>query len=155
MRFPVHPVPLTILTLGFAFASLAFGWWAVVAVGIVWGNVVRRTDRPVPAAAATASVAWVGVLGLTGSEGPVGDLAGLFRAVLPLPMPALYVFAIAAGGGLAAAGATLIIRPRGRPAWVGGERRSGAHAAVDPPTAAPGSATEPTESTETDASDHP
>ncbi len=123
MRLPVHAAAILVLTVVFAVATLAFGWWIVFVVGTVWAAVVRRTDRPLRAVAGAAVAAWIGVLLLTGSGGPVGQLADLFGVVLPLPSMLLYVPALATAGALAMGGVLLVGVLRSGEEWTGEERR--------------------------------
>ena len=123
MRFPVQVAAISVLTVVFALATLAFGWWIVFVVGTVWAAIVRRTDRPQRAAAGAATAAWIGVLLLTGSGGPVGQLADLFGVVLPLPRILLYIPTLATAGALAMAGALLLGVLRSGGEWMGEERR--------------------------------
>ncbi len=123
MRFRVHAAAISVLTVVFALATLAFGWWIVFVVGMVWAAVVRRTDRPRRAAAGAATTAWIGVLLLTGSGGPVGQLADLFGGVLPLPRILLYIPSLATAGALAMGGALLVGVLRSGEEWTGEERR--------------------------------
>ena len=123
MRFPVHVAAISVLTVVFALATLAFGWWIVFVVGTVWAAIVRRTDRPQRDAAGAATAAWIGVLLLTGSGGPVGQLADLFGVVLPLPRILLYIPTLATAGALAMGGALLVGVLRSGEEWTGEERR--------------------------------
>ena len=123
MRFWVHAAAISVLTVVFALATLAFGWWIVFVVGTVWAAVVRRTDRPLRAVVGAAPAAWIGVLLLTGSGGPVGQLADLFGVVLPLPRILLYVPTLATAGALAMGGALLMGVLRSGGEWTGEERR--------------------------------
>ena len=123
MRFPVHVAAISVLTVVFALATLAFGWWIVFVVGTVWAAIVRRTDRPRRAAAGAATAAWIGVLLLTGPGGPVGQLADLFGAVLPLPRILLYIPTLATAGALAMGGTLLVGVLRSGEEWTGEERR--------------------------------
>ena len=123
MRFWVHAAAISVLTVVFALATLAFGWWIVFVVGMIWAAVVRRTDRPLRAVVGAAPVAWIGVLLLTGSAGPVGQLADLFGVVLPLPRILLYVPTLATAGALAMGGALLMGVLRSGEEWTGEERR--------------------------------
>ena len=125
MRFPVQAAAISALTVVFGLATLAFGWWVVFAVGTVWAAVVRRTDRPLRAAAGAAIAAWIGVLLLTGSGGPVGQLADLFGVVLPLPRILLYIPTLATAGALAMGGTLLVGMLRSGEEWTGEERRKG------------------------------
>ena len=126
MRFPVHATAIVVLTVVFALATLAFGWWIVFVVGTVWAAVVRRTDRPLRAAAGAATGAWIVVLLLTGSGGPVGQLADLFGVVLPLPRILLYIPTLATAGALAMGGALLVGLLRPEEEWTGEDRRKSA-----------------------------
>ncbi len=123
MRFPGRAAAISVLTVVFALATLAFGWWIVFAVGTVWAAVVRRTDRPLRAVAGAAPAAWIGILLLTGSGGPVGQLADLFGAVLPLPRILLYIPTMVTAGALAMGGALLMGALRSGEEWTGEERR--------------------------------
>ena len=123
MRFPVHVAAISVLTVVFALATLAFGWWIVFVVGTVWAAIVRRTDRPQRAATGAATAAWIGVLLLTGSGGPVGQLADLFGVVLPLPRILLYIPTLATAGALAMGGTLLVGVLRSGEEWTGEERR--------------------------------
>ncbi len=123
MRFPGRAAAISVLTVVLALATLAFGWWIVFVVGTVWAAVVRRTDHPMRAVAGAAPAAWIGVLLLTGSGGPVGQLADLFGAVLPLPRILLYIPTLATAGALAMGGALLVGLLRSGEEWTGEERR--------------------------------
>lgn len=123
MRFPVHAAAISVLTVVFALATLAFGWWIVFVVGTVWAAVVRRTDHPLRAAVGAAPAAWIGVLLFTGSGGPVGQLADLFGVVLPLPRILLYIPTLATAGALAMGGVLLVAVLRSGEEWTGKERR--------------------------------
>ncbi len=114
MRFGRYAVAVVLFTVAYAMASLAFGWWTVFVVGAVWASIVRASDRPALVAAAAAAIGFVGLLSLTGADGPVGQLAGVFGTVLPLPTTVLYVPAVIAAGALSAGGALLI---RAMRAW--------------------------------------
>ncbi len=105
-------------------ASLAFGWWSVFVVGAVWASIVRASDRPARFAAAGAAVGFVGLLAFTGADGPVGQLAGVFGTVLPLPMTLLYIPAVIGGGALSAGGALLVRAMRAPEDWRGEDRRT-------------------------------
>ncbi len=123
MRFGPYPVAVVLFTVAYAMASLAFGWWAVFVVGAVWASIVRASDRPTLVAAAGATVGFVGLLALTGADGPVGQLAGVFGTVLPLPMTLLYMPAVIAGGALSAGGTLLVRALRAWGDWWGEDRR--------------------------------
>ncbi len=123
MRFRIRVAAISVLTVVFALATLAFGWWIVFVVGTVWAAVVRKTDRPLRDAAGAATGAWIGVLLLTGSGGPVGQLADLFGVVLPLPGILLYIPTLATAGALAMGGALLVSVLRSGEEWTGEDRR--------------------------------
>ncbi len=123
VRFGVYPVAVVLFTVAYAMASLAFGWWTVFVVGAVWASIVRASDRPARLAAAGAAVGFVGLLALTGADGPVGQLAGVFGTVLPLPLTLLYIPAVIGGGALSAGGALLVCAMRAREDWGGDDRR--------------------------------
>ena len=84
---------------------------------------VRKSDRPIRTAAAAGTAGWVAVLALTGSLGPVAELADLFASVLPPPKLVSYVPTLATGGALSAAGALLVSRLWPREKWTGIDRR--------------------------------
>ncbi len=123
MRFGVYPAAAVLFTVAYAMASLAFGWGAVFVVGAVWASIVRASDRPARLAAVGATVGFVGLLAFTGADGPVGQLAGVFGTVLPLPLKLLYIPTLMAGGALAAGGALLVSAIRAREDWGGEDRR--------------------------------
>ncbi len=122
MSFGRSPVAVGLFTVVYAMATLAFGWWVVFVVGAVWASIVRASDRPARVAAAGATIGFIGLLALTGADGPVGRLAGVFETVLPLPTTVLYIPAVIAAGALSAGGVLLI---RAMRAWEdsGGEDR--------------------------------
>ncbi|MEE8155416.1 MAG: hypothetical protein V3T53_10740 [Phycisphaerales bacterium] len=124
MRFVLYPVAVVLFTVAYAMASLAFGWGAVFVVGAVWASIVRASDRPARLAAAGATLGFVGLLALTGAEGPVGQLAGVFGTVLPFPNTLLYIAAVIAGGALSAGGALLVRAMRAWEEWGGEDRRT-------------------------------
>ena len=124
MRFVLYPVAVVLFTVAYAMASLAFGWGAVFVVGAVWASIVRASDRPARLAAAGATLGFVGLLALTGAEGPVGQLAGVFGTVLPFPNTLLYIVAVIAGGALSAGGALLVRAMRAWEEWGGEDRRT-------------------------------
>jgi hypothetical protein len=123
LRSPRHPLAILVLAIAFAVATVAFGWWVAFLVGAVWAAIVRKSDQPIRVASGAATGAWLVLVFLTGSEGPVGQLAGLFGVVLPLPTVVLYVPALVAGGALAAGGALLMTAVRSREEWSGEDRR--------------------------------
>ncbi len=124
MRFVLYPVAVVLFTVAYGMASLAFGWGAVFVVGAVWASIVRASDRPALFAAAGATVGFVGLLALTGADGPVGQLAGVFGTVLPFPNTLLYIAAVIAGGALSAGGALLVRAMRAWEVWGGEDRRT-------------------------------
>ncbi len=123
VRFGRYNVAVVLFTVVYAMATLAFGWWVVFVVGAVWASIVRASDRPARFAAVGATVGFVGVLALTGADGPVGQLARVFGTVLPLPMMLLYITAMIAGGALSAGGSLLVRAIRTREQWTGEDRR--------------------------------
>jgi hypothetical protein len=123
LRSPGQPIAILVLTVAFAMATLAFGWWVVFVVGAVWAAIVRKSDQPIRVTAGAATAGWVGLLVFTGSAGPVGQLAGLFGLVLPLPMAVLYVPTLVAGGAIASGGALLVSAVQSREEWTGEDRR--------------------------------
>ncbi len=123
MRSPLHPLAILVLTIAFAMATLALGWWVAFVVGAVWAAIVRKSDQPLRVAASAATGAWIVLLPFTGPDGPAGQLAGLFGLVLPLPTVVLYVPALVAGGALAAGGVLLTTAVQSRKQWTGEDRR--------------------------------
>jgi hypothetical protein len=125
MRSSVNPVSVVVLAVLFGMSALAFGWWILPAVGMVWGAIVRQSDHPVRWAAVAAGLGAVGLFLWTGVFGPVADLARLAGGAVPLPMPVLYVFAILAFVALGATGVMLVSVLRLGHEWDGQDRRSG------------------------------
>jgi hypothetical protein len=99
------------LTLGFAGATMAVGWWGIPIVGAAWGVWAGRDARPgvmiAPLAATSAVAAWTGLLIWTGVRGPLGLLATTLGAVIGLPAAVLVVVTLGFAALLAWSAAAL------------------------------------------------
>ena len=78
---------LQVVMLGVAFAitTVALGWLAVPALGLLWGLVARSEHRPAHAAAWGAVLGWAGLLVWNAAVGEVGELARRAGGVFGLP----------------------------------------------------------------------
>ena len=123
MRSPTGPLAMAILTLLFASATLALGWWIAPVVGAVWAALVRRRDRPELIVAIAAPAGWIGLLIATGVLGPVGQFANLIELLTPLPRPVLYAVVLGLASALAWTGAIGVNFLRRSGKWTGVERR--------------------------------
>jgi len=100
---------VALLSLAFALAARALGWWSSAVLGLVWGALGTR--RPVMEAGIAAVVGWLGLLALAAGPEFV-RLVGVLGRLGPIPGGAYPAFALVAGGLLAALGAAVTAGPR-------------------------------------------
>ena len=79
MRWAIR---LGLLAPAFALATWVIGWWAVPLLGVVWGGVATRRERPVLTAAAAGALGWMALLVWGATQGPVGLVAQRVGPVL-------------------------------------------------------------------------
>lgn len=95
-----------LLGLAFALATALFGWWAVPALGCLWGAYERAHSRPALVAALAAGFGWLLLLGWNAVSGPLLLLAKRASGVLGVPsltliaLTLLYPMALAWGAGI-------------------------------------------------------
>jgi hypothetical protein len=94
---------LTLLGTAFALATVALGWMAVPAVGIVWGFIASATRRPALTAGAAALFAWAILLTWTAFVGRLSALR--MGGILDVPGSILLIATLILAGVLAALGA--------------------------------------------------
>jgi hypothetical protein len=97
-------VLLIVFVLGTAFV----GWWTVPVVAGVWGVVTAYSQKPWRSAALAAAAAWVLLLALSATRGPLLALAGLLGAIFGLPGFAVIVLALIFPATLAWSAAGLV-----------------------------------------------
>lgn len=102
-------LPIAVCTVLMAGGTVWLGWLAVPVVAFV-GAVIVSLDRPALTGFASGAVAWGVLLLWGGTQGPVGELAGVLGGVLGIPSGAVFVVAIlfpallgAASGGFGGA----------------------------------------------------
>jgi hypothetical protein len=97
------------LTICFAGATVAVGWWGVPIVGLIAGVwAVHRRAAPAGfsvLAAASAMAAWAALLLWTATQGPVITLATTLGHVAGVPAAALVVLTLCFAGLLAGSAA--------------------------------------------------
>jgi hypothetical protein len=76
---------LPLLSLAFAGATAAAGWWTVPAIAVVWVRAAPRERRPVVAAMAGAAIGWALLLGWDALHGPAAVLARRAGGAMGLP----------------------------------------------------------------------
>jgi hypothetical protein len=96
---------LTLLGTAFALATVALGWMAVPAVGIVWGFIASATRRPALTAGAAALFAWAILLTWTAFVGRLSALLERMGGILDVPGSILLIATLILAGVLAALGA--------------------------------------------------
>lgn len=74
-----------LLAAAFALGTWVLGWWAILAVGVLWGWVARRTSAPARTAMGAAVLGWAALLGWTAVQGPVWVVAQRVGPILFLP----------------------------------------------------------------------
>jgi hypothetical protein len=109
------------LAAALALGTAVLGWWAVPALGAVWGLTFTEGRGRVLLPAAAALVAWAGLLAWTGTRGPVlrvtEKVAGIFGIpAFTIVLLALVFPALLAGSAAGAAGGLRELVGRGRSA---------------------------------------
>ena len=98
---------LTLLGTAFALATVALGWMAVPAVGVLWGLIASVTHRPALTAGAAALLAWAILLTWTAAAGRLSALLDRMSDILPMPGSILLLATLVLAGVLAALGASV------------------------------------------------
>jgi hypothetical protein len=93
------------LILAFAASTVVLGWWAVPAVGAIWGLIWNRRGAWV-AAAAAAAIAW-GLLLAAALVDALGILVSQLNGALRLPALAVAILTVALPALLAGSAAEL------------------------------------------------
>ncbi len=78
---------ITLLLLAFCLATILAGWWCLPVLGLIWGGISEKVERPVATAAAGAAGGWALLLIWDAFRGPVLELASTVGEVLSLPGP--------------------------------------------------------------------
>jgi hypothetical protein len=104
-----------LLALAFALATAALGWWAVPAVGAVWGLMNPAGRRAALRAGLAAALAWAVLVLVPGALGaPVLSFTARLAASVRMPAWALVTVELLFPFALAWASATLGAAARGR-----------------------------------------
>ena len=98
---------LTLLGTAFTLATVALGWIAVPAVGVLWGLIASATNRPALTAGAAALLAWAILLTWTAFAGPVWALLERMGGILHAPGTILLIATLVLAGVLATLGASV------------------------------------------------
>ena len=85
---------IVLLSVAFALATALFGWWAVPALGGVWGVVARDEERPALRVCFAAGLGWVLLLAWTATQGPIFELARRAAGVMGTPSVALFALTV-------------------------------------------------------------
>ncbi|NNG17224.1 MAG: hypothetical protein HKM89_12160 [Gemmatimonadales bacterium] len=96
---------LALLGTAFALATVALGWIAVPAVGVLWGLVSSAPHRPALTASAAALLAWAVLLTWTAFAGRLSALLERMGGILQVPGIILLIATLGLAGVLAALGA--------------------------------------------------
>jgi len=110
---------LALLTVAFALASFAFGWWAVPAVALAWGVMSGGAPRAALRAGVAAALAWALLLVVPGlGADPVFAFGVKLAGAMQVPVAALWIvelgFPLAAAWSAALLGSALRVAPRRR-----------------------------------------
>lgn len=87
-------VSWAVLFVAFALGSAFVAWWTVPGVAGLWGAATDYKSRPWRSAALTAAAAWALLLAVSGTRGPLLQLAGLVGATFGLPGIAVVLVAL-------------------------------------------------------------
>ena len=82
-------IRIVLLTAAFLMGTWVFGWWAIPAIGLLWGVLARGTSGSAVTAAVAAVLAWAALLGLDAIDGRFGALLARIAPVFTLPGIAL------------------------------------------------------------------
>lgn len=99
-----------VLTLAFAGATAAAGWWTVPVVAAVWVRVAPRARAPVRSCMAGAAIGWALLLGWAALQGPVDAVARKVGGAVGLP-PWGFVLVTLLFAALLAGAAAQVARP--------------------------------------------
>jgi hypothetical protein len=98
---------ITLLGAAFALATVALGWIAVPAIGLLWGLVARGTRRPALTAGAAALAAWAVLLAWTAVVGRLWALLDRLVGLFHVPGFGILIVTLALAGALAGLGAVV------------------------------------------------
>ena len=98
MRFLIR---ISLLAAALAVGTIAFGWWAVPVIGLVWGVVAYEQRGAALTAGLAAMAAWGGLLLRDTMHGPVGALAATLGQLFGVHVAAIYALTLALPGLLA------------------------------------------------------
>lgn len=92
---------LLLLSVAFAVATVAIGWWGVPLAAAVFGVISRKQRSSAIVAGVSGVMAWSELLLIDAARGPVGALAQTLGGVLNAKPIAVYVLTLAFPGLLA------------------------------------------------------
>jgi hypothetical protein len=101
-------VSSAILLMAFVLGTAFLAWWTVPIVAGVWGLMATYTLKPWRSAAAAAALAWALLLAVSGTRGPLLELAGLLGGIFGLPGFAVVLLTLAFPALLAWSAAGLV-----------------------------------------------
>jgi len=92
---------LILLSVAFAVATVAIGWWGVPLAAAVYGVISRKQRSSAIIAGIAGVLAWSELLLIDAARGPIGMLAHTLGGVLNTKPIAVYVLTLAFPGLLA------------------------------------------------------
>ena len=94
------------LVMALALATWVLGWIAVPVLAVVFGAVATRARTPLESLGA-ASLAWLALLAVQATRGPVGEVARTLGSVVGVPAWVIVLATLLLGASLAWSGAVL------------------------------------------------
>ena len=86
---------ILILSVAFSVTTLALGWLAVPALGLLWGVVARHEERPALVAMLAAGLGWGWLLGWDAIVGETAELTRRVAGVMGVPGGAFVLLTLA------------------------------------------------------------
>ncbi|UCC82739.1 MAG: hypothetical protein JSW46_17490 [Gemmatimonadota bacterium] len=78
-------VAWALLLVAFVLSTAFVAWWTVPVVAAIWGAATAYSRKPWRSAALVAAAAWALLLAVSGTRGPLLELAGLLGGIFGLP----------------------------------------------------------------------
>ena len=78
-------VRLSLLSVAVGLATAWLGWWAVPAIGVLWGLLAPRESQASLTVSCAAALGWAGLLVISAVRGPMWELADKVGGMLAIP----------------------------------------------------------------------